>query len=128
MPAKKILVVDDEVNILTIMEARLLASGYEVIMASDGQEGLAKARNEKPDIIILDIMLPKLDGYKVCRLLKADEQYKHIPIILLSARTQDSDLEIGKQQGADAYVTKPFTADVLLGKIQELLVSKSSTK
>lgn len=124
MAGKKILVVDDEINILTIMEARLRGNGYDVIMASDGQEGLVKARNEKPDLIILDIMLPKLDGYKVCRLLKADEQYKQIPIILLSARTQDSDMEIGKQQGADAYVTKPFTSDVLLNKIQELLTVK----
>jgi len=122
--AKKILVVDDEENIVTMVEARLTSSGYDVITAADGQEGLAKARKENPDLIILDIMLPKLDGYKVCRMLKFDDQYKHIPIILFSARTQDSDLEIGKQQGADAYVTKPFQQDVLLGKIKELLPEK----
>jgi DNA-binding response OmpR family regulator len=118
---KKILLVDDENNIVTILEARLMANGYDVVTASDGQEGLAKARSEKPDLIILDIMLPKLDGYKVCRMLKFDDQYKHIPIILFSARTQDSDLETGKQQGADAYITKPFQPDALLSKIKELL-------
>lgn len=118
---KKILIVDDELNILTMVEARLTGNGYDVITASDGQEGLAKARAENPDLIILDIMLPKLDGYKVCRMLKFDEQHKHIPIILLSARTQESDQEVGKQQGADAYITKPFQQEVLLGKIKELL-------
>ncbi|MCM8775120.1 MAG: response regulator [Candidatus Omnitrophica bacterium] len=124
--AKKILVVDDEINILTMVEARLRGNGYDVITAMDGQEGLAKARSENPDLIILDIMLPKIDGYKVCRMLKFDEQYKHIPIILFSARTQDSDLEIGEQQGADAYITKPFEQEVLLAKIVELLsLSKS---
>lgn len=119
--AKKILVVDDEENIVTMVEARLMGNGYDVITASDGQEGLAKARSEKPDLIILDIMLPKIDGYKVCRMLKFDEQYKHIPVILFSARTQDSDLETGKQQGADAYITKPFQPEALLSKIKELL-------
>ncbi len=120
MAKKKILVVDDEDNIVTILEARLMANGYEVVTAADGQEGLNKARSEKPDLIILDIMLPKLDGYKVCRMLKFDDQYKHIPIILFSARTQDSDQEVGKQQGADAYVTKPFQPEALLNKIKEL--------
>lgn len=118
---KKILLVDDEDNIVTILEARLMANGYDVVTASDGQEGLAKARSEKPDLIILDIMLPKLDGYKVCRMLKFDDQYKHIPIILFSARTQDSDMETGKQQGADAYITKPFQPAALLNKIKELM-------
>lgn len=119
--AKKILIVDDEENIVTMVEARLMGNGYDVITANDGQEGLAKARSEKPDLIILDIMLPKIDGYKVCRMLKFDEQYKHIPVILFSARTQDSDLETGKQQGADAYITKPFQPEALLSKIKELL-------
>ena len=119
--AKKILLVDDEDNIVTILEARLIANGYDVVTASDGQDGLAKARAENPDLIILDVMLPKIDGFKVCRMLKFDDQYKHIPIILFSARTQDSDLDTGKQQGADAYITKPFQPEVLLAKIKELI-------
>src|SRR3990167_768650 len=108
MDKKRILIVDDEEDILSVVKFRLEANNYEVLLAADGQEGLNKARTEKPDLIILDIMLPKLDGYKVCRMLKFDDRYKHIPIILFSARTQDSDLETGKQQGADAYITKPF--------------------
>ena len=123
--AYKILVVDDEEDIVTILRIRLKASGYEVITAADGQDALDKARHEKPDLILLDVMLPKLDGFKVCRMLKFDEQYKAIPIVLLSARTQDTDLEIGKQQGADAYITKPFQHDAVLAKVKELLARPS---
>ena len=118
---KKILVVDDEENILVMVETRLRSNGFDVITAGDGQEGLVKARTENPDLIILDLMLPKLDGYKVCRMLKGDEQFKHIPIILFSARTQDTDQDMGRQQGADAYVIKPFEQEILLSKIKELL-------
>src|SRR5678816_2950102 len=85
-PRARVLVVDDEPDLVRILQFGLKAAGYEVESASDGQEGLKKAREMKPDIILLDLMLPKLDGYKVCRLLKFDERYKHIPIIILSAR------------------------------------------
>lgn len=125
---KRILVVDDEINIVMVLEARLTGSGYEVITASDGQEGLQKARAEKPDLIILDVMLPKIDGYKVCRMLKSDEVYRGIPIILLSARTQESDKEIGWQQGADRYLTKPFRPEELLQTIEELLPKQNSPR
>ncbi len=117
----KILVVDDETNILMVLEVRLKKMGYEVITALDGQEGLAKARLENPDLILLDIMLPKLDGFRVCRMLKYDKKFQHIPIILLSARSQDSDIQTGQDQGANAYMTKPFQTEALLAKIQELL-------
>lgn len=122
--SKKILLVDDEENIVMMVKARLQGNGYDVIVAMDGQEALQKARTENPDLIILDVMLPKMDGFKVCRMLKSDESYKHIPIILFSARTQSSDLEIGRQQGADDYITKPFQPAFLLEKIQSLLASK----
>lgn len=118
---KRILVVDDEVNITEMLNLRLEASGYEVLQANDGQEGLKIAKEEQPDLIILDLMLPKLDGYKVCRLLKFDEQYKHIPIIMFTAKAQESDIKLGKETGADAYVTKPFDSKVLISKIEELL-------
>src|SRR5678816_3655739 len=85
-PRARVLVVDDEPDLVRILQFGLKAAGYEVESASDGQEGLKKAREMKPDIILLDLMLPKLDGYKVCRLLKFDERYEHIPIIILSAR------------------------------------------
>ena len=122
--AKKILIVDDEPHIVTMLENRLKHVGYEVITASDGQEGLAKAQKERPDLIILDLMLPKLDGYKVCRMLKFDEKYKHIPIIMFSARAQEADKKTAEEVGADGYIVKPFEPQVLLGKVKELLVAK----
>jgi len=119
--AKKILIVDDEVQLVEMIKMRLDASGYQVIFAHDGQEGLDKAKKEKPDLMILDLMLPKIDGYKVCRMLKFDEKYKQIPIILFSARAQEEDKKMGQEVGADAYITKPFDPQALLGKIKELL-------
>ena len=119
--AKKILLVDDEPELLEMVKIRLEANNYEVITASDGQEGLDKAKREKPDIIILDIMLPRMDGYKVCGLLKADTRHNKIPIIMFTARAQESDEKLGKELGADAYITKPFEPQVLLEKIRKLL-------
>lgn len=121
MPRKKILVVEDETDLVEMIKMRLEANDYEVIAAYDGQEALDKARKEKPDLIILDLMLPKMDGYKVCRLLKFDEKYKKIPIILFTARAQESDKKIGEEVGADAYITKPFEPQTFLSKIKELL-------
>jgi DNA-binding response OmpR family regulator len=121
MDRKRILVVDDEADLMEVLSLRLRAYDYEVITASDGQEGLDKARQEKPDLIILDLMLPKIDGYKVCRMLKFDEKFKQIPIILFTARAQESDVKLGKEVGADAYLTKPFEPAILLAKIKELI-------
>jgi len=119
--AKKILVVDDEAVILTVIQSRLEANGYEVITASDGQQGLSKARSEKPDLIILDLMLPKLDGARLCRLLKFDDNYKHIPILVLTARVRKESFQKGLDAGADAFVTKPFVPETLLDNIKQLL-------
>lgn len=118
---KKILIVDDEIDLVEMLTIRLEANNYQVISSADGQDGLDKARTEKPDLIILDLMLPKIDGYKVCRMLKFDEKYKRIPIILFTARAQESDMRLGEEVGADAYLTKPFEPDILLGKVAELL-------
>ena len=119
--SKRILIVDDEKDIADTLKFRLEATGYEVIVSYDGQDGLNRAKTGSPDLIILDLMLPKIDGYKVCRMLKFDETYKHIPIILFTARIQDDDKKTGMEVGADAYITKPFEASVLLAKIKELL-------
>jgi DNA-binding response OmpR family regulator len=100
---------------------RLEANGYEVICASDGIEGLEKARRDNPDLIILDLMLPKMDGYSVCRLLKFDAKYKKIPIMLFSSRAQQSDLTLGEEVGADDYLIKPFDAHIFLTRIEALL-------
>lgn len=124
MDRKRILVVDDEEDILSVVKLRLEANNYEVLLASDGHEGLNKARTEKPDLIILDLMLPKIDGYKICRMLKFDEHYKVIPIIMFTARAQQKDEDLGKEMGADAYVVKPFEPEILLNKISELLTKK----
>ena len=121
MDKKKILVVEDEKDLVETIKLRLEANNYAVITAYDGQEGLKKARSEKPDLIILDLMLPEINGYKVCRMLKFDQKYKKIPIIMLTARAQDSDKQMGQEVGADAYITKPFEPQVLLAKIQELI-------
>ena len=117
----KILVVDDEIQLITMVQMRLEANGYEVITANDGQEGLEKARSENPDLIMMDVMMPKMDGYKVCGLLKNDTRYSKTPVILFTARAQQDDREIGEEVGADAYITKPFEPPVLLAKIEELL-------
>jgi DNA-binding response OmpR family regulator len=121
MEKKRILIVDDEVELSEMVKMRLETVGYEIISAFDGQEALDRARQDKPDLIILDLMLPKIDGYKVCRMLKFDEKYKKIPIILFSARAQEEDKKVGMQVGADAYITKPFEPKALLAKIEELL-------
>ena len=115
------LIVDDEPELMEMVVLRLEANDYQVISAFDGEEGLDKARTEKPDLIILDLMLPKIEGYKVCRLLKFDERYKHIPIILFTARALQSDIKLGAEVGADAYITKPFEPDMLLAKVAQLL-------
>jgi DNA-binding response OmpR family regulator len=120
-PRTRVLVVDDEADLIRVLEFGLQARGYEVLSAADGQEGLKKAREVKPDIILLDLMLPKLDGYKVCRLLKFDERYKHIPIIILSARTQEGDQALALEMGANRFVTKPYEFSEILSHIETLV-------
>ena len=114
---KRIMIVDDETDLVETLTYRLEASDYEVLTAYDGQQGLDKVRAERPDIILLDVMMPKLDGYHVCRLLKSDEEFKNIPIIMLTARGQEQDIKKGKDCGADDYLTKPFESAQLLDKI-----------
>lgn len=124
--AKKILIIDDEANLVVLLESRLKTHGYEILTAYDGQSGLEMAKKYKPNLIILDLMLPKIDGHKVCGLLKNDTRYAKIPIILFTARAQDSDRQMAKELGADAYITKPFEPKVLLSKIEELLSNQGN--
>jgi len=118
---KRILIVDDTEEIIKLVKMYLEYHHYEVITAYDGQEGLEKAKTNRPDLIILDLMLPKINGYKVCGLLKRDTKYAKIPIILFTAKTQEKDMKLGEEVGADAYLTKPFEPEVLLAKIKELI-------
>jgi len=119
--AKRILVIDDEPELVKAIQIRLERAGYETLVAHDGMEGLDKARKEKPDLILLDLMLPKMDGYKVCALLKRDRNYAKIPVIMLTARTLERHQKQGIEVGADAYITKPFQYEMVLAKIKELL-------
>jgi len=121
MDKKSILLVEDEKDLQAAVKFRLEANGYAVLTASDGQEALDKARTQNPDLIILDLMLPKIDGYKVCRMLKFDEKYKHIPIVMFTARAEEEDKRLGREVSADAYITKPFEPEILLDKVKELL-------
>lgn len=118
--AKRILVVEDEEDVLRVVTLRLESSGYEVIPAVDGLDGLDKAKRSKPDLIILDVMLPKMDGYKVCKMLKFSEDYKDIPIVILTAR-MESNKKLAEELRYDAYITKPFDFAALLQTIKQLL-------
>ena len=121
MSPKKILIVDDEVDLVETIRFPLELEGFQVLAAHNGEEGLNQARSENPDLILLDLMLPKLEGYKICRLLKFDDRYKHIPIFMLTAKTQEKDKILGKETGADEYFTKPFDIDGLIAKIKSNL-------
>jgi DNA-binding response OmpR family regulator len=123
---KKILVVEDDNNLRELIKARLEQGGYQVETAGDGFAAIMQARKLKPDLIILDLMIPKMDGYTVCRTIKSTADLSGIPIIMLTARTSPDDMRHGMDMGADAYLTKPFKGEQVLGKIQELLARKEA--
>jgi DNA-binding response OmpR family regulator len=122
MAKGKILVVDDEVNITQILEFSIGAEGYEVVTAANGEEAIDKARREQPDLIILDVMMPKIDGYEACRILKANPLTKGIPVVLLTAKGRDIDKRLGYEVGATDYIIKPFSPNKLIDRIHQLLV------
>lgn len=117
----KVLVVDDSKTIRIMMENGLKKSGYEVITAIDGEDGLIKAFTDQPDIIVLDVMMPKLNGFQVCRKIKRDERTKHIPVLMLTAQDQKEEILEGFNAGADEYLCKPFKFDELLSQVKTLL-------
>jgi len=119
---KKILVVDDEDDILHFLELVLREKGYEVVTASGGHEALTKAQLERPDLVLLDIMMPQMDGWEVLKLLRVDEETADIPVAMLSARTEAKDRVQGLQEGAIDYICKPFSLQELLGKIEAIFV------
>ena len=121
MAKGKILVVDDEIYIVHILDFSLGMEGYEVLTALDGEQALEKARAEHPDLVVLDIMMPKLDGYETCKMLKADPKTKDIPVILLSAKGRNVDQKVGYEEGADDYITKPFSPRKLVERINTIL-------
>jgi len=117
----KILIIDDEDKLIKMLQMRLEANEYEVITANNGKEGLEKAKTENPDLILLDVVMTRMDGYEVCAVLKKDAQYNKIPIILYTNKAQDDFEEMGRSVGADVLTINPFDAPDLLAKIEELL-------
>ena len=117
----KVLIVDDESFFSQPIKLFLERSGHEVSIAADGMEGLSKARDEHPDVILMDLMLPALNGYQVCRMLKFDEAYRNIPVTICSAKDTEKDREMGRQSGADEYVTKPISPVELVKIIENHL-------
>jgi DNA-binding response OmpR family regulator len=117
----RILIVDDEADLVAVLRVGLEIEGFDVIEASDGEEGLRLARDQKPALMLLDLMLPKLDGYKVCRALKFDERYKGMPILILSARSGEQDRRLAMEMGADGFITKPYEMKDLVAKVKHKL-------
>lgn len=119
---KKILVVDDEVHIVQIVKFNLeRRGGYQVLVAKNGEEGLETAKKEKPDLILSDVMMPKMSGFKFCEELRKDPEITATPFIILTAKGQESDIKTGQDSGADDYITKPFSPKALLSKVFEIL-------
>jgi DNA-binding response OmpR family regulator len=117
----RILLVDDEPSIVKMVSKRLEVEGFEVLVATDGQQALQRAQTDNPDLLILDLMLPKLNGYEVCTMLKQDTRYQKIPIVMFTAKAQDRDEKLGRECGADAYIRKPFQSQELLETIRSLV-------
>lgn len=118
---KKILIVDDEKDIVESLKFVLETSDYTCYTAFNGEDGLKLAKEIMPDLIILDVMMPKINGYKISRLLKYDNKYKNIPILMITARSQEEDRLIGEETGADEYITKPFELNSVCEKVKQYL-------
>jgi two-component system phosphate regulon response regulator PhoB len=121
MPSYRLLVIEDEEDILELLTYNLKREGYEVQGAASGEDGLEKTRRKRPDLILLDLMLPGLDGLAVCRALKSGPDTRDIPIIMVSAKGEEADVVVGLELGADDYVTKPFSPRLLLARIRAVL-------
>ena len=125
MSRERILVVDDEEDLLELVNYNLSREGFRVECVATGEAALAAARKNLPDLIVLDLLLPSVDGLEICRRLKSDEKTKHIPIIMLTAKSEESDMVTGLELGADDYMTKPFSPRVLLARIKAILRRKA---
>ena len=118
---KKILIVDDEPNIVISLEFLMKKEGFEVAVANDGDEALAKVASFNPDLLLLDVMMPKKSGFEVCEALRADSECTGLKIVMLTAKGRDTEMAKGLAIGADAYVTKPFSTKELVDKVKEML-------
>jgi two-component system, OmpR family, alkaline phosphatase synthesis response regulator PhoP len=118
---EQILVVDDEEDLLELVRYNLSKEGYRVTCVATGEEAMKVAKSHLPDLIVLDLLLPSVDGLEVCKLLKSDPKTKHIPIVMLTAKSEESDVVSGLELGADDYITKPFSPRVLLARVKAAL-------
>ena len=125
---RTVLVADDDEDILQLVSFRLERAGYTVVTAADGQQALAAARQHQPDLAVLDVMMPGLNGYEVTRQLRADPATAAIPVILLTARVQEADVSRGFEAGADDYLRKPFSPQELRSRVQAILARRSSIR
>jgi len=123
--AKRILLIEDDPSVLRAISYMLEKEGYDVLTAMNGLVGLRKAKEENPDLLVLDVMLPGIDGFEVCHRLRAESQTAQLPILMLSAKGQEADRSTGLEVGANEYLTKPVERSVLLSKIEALLAAKS---
>lgn len=121
MAKEQILVVDDEEDLLELVRYNLSKEGYRVSCVASGEEAMKVAKSQLPDLIVLDLLLPSVDGLEVCKLLKVDPKTKHIPIVMLTAKSEESDIVSGLELGADDYITKPFSPRVLLARVKAAL-------
>ncbi|HET6386589.1 MAG TPA: response regulator [Armatimonadota bacterium] len=124
--AKKILAVDDEKHIVRLVQVNLERAGYQVVTAFDGVEALEKVKGERPDMIVCDVMMPRMDGFEVLRNLKSDASTRDIPVIMLTAKAQDADVLRGWTSGVDCYLTKPFNPMELLSFVKRIFKSLDS--
>ena len=120
-PRPKILLVEDEKNIAKVVSYNLEKEGYQVLLAKDGEEALELARGSGPDLVLLDLMLPKMDGLEVCRQIRSDSKISRLPIIMLTAKTQETDRVVGLEMGADDYIPKPFSPRELVARVKAVL-------
>lgn len=128
MAHEKILIIEDEKDILELIAFNLECSGYTVFKASNGEDGIPLAEKEFPDLILLDLMMPGMDGFDVCRILKQEKKTRKIPIIMLTARGEDTDIVSGLELGAEDYVTKPFSPKILIARIRTVLRRSKGSK
>jgi DNA-binding response OmpR family regulator len=119
--AKRVLIADDEPNIVTSLEFLMEQAGMEVRVARDGQEAIDLAESFQPDLVLLDVMMPVLNGYEVCQRLKSDPKLRHVRVLILSAKGRDVEVAKGRELGADGYITKPFSTRELVSKVRALL-------
>jgi len=119
--AARILIADDEPNILVSLEYLMKREGFEVSVARDGEEALEALRREKPDLVLLDVMMPRRTGFEVCQELRADDTLRGVRVLMLTAKGRDTDIAKGMAMGADAYMTKPFSTRELVQKVREML-------